>query len=210
MKRYLGLLALAMVANVLACNDHDLEQPGTAVQVINAAVSTAKAEGPLLVTVIGELKNTTDEKVDNLVLEARLTDANGKVVDVLSESVYGLVVPPGDQVSFRLQGAAAATAASYVNAQVRVVSAESHPRVPETPPKAGWGSIGEIAVAWAPMLLLILVWIVLARRFNGKGSNQHKMLLAVNEQNALLTRQSAAIESIAASLSAGNKKLDMG
>jgi hypothetical protein len=109
MKRLLFSLTLAIAFTAQACNDHELQQPNSALQVVNTTVSTAKAEGPMLVTVIGELKNTTTDKIDSLVLEAKLSDVNGRVIDVLSESMYGLVVPPGEQVSFRLQGAAATT-----------------------------------------------------------------------------------------------------
>lgn len=49
----------------------------------------------------------------------------------------------------------------------------------------------------------------MARKYSGKGSNQDKMLIAINEQNALLTRQSAAIEAIANALSSrGNSPVD--
>ena len=203
MKRLFSALALALSVNALACNDHELQQPDMALQVINASVSTAKAQGPMLVTVIGELKNTTAERIDNLVLEAKLTDSSGKTIDVLSESMYGLVVPAGEQVSFRLQGAAATTQATYANAQVRVVSAEGHSRSNKQSSSESNSQLREIAVSWGPMVLLVLVWFFLARKYNGKGSNQDKMLTAINEQNALLTRQSAAIEAIAAALSSG-------
>lgn len=203
MQRIFVTLLLAAAFAAHACNDHELQQPNSALHVVNTAVSTAKADGPMLVTVIGELKNTTTDKIDNLVLEAKLTDASGKVIDVLSEPMYGLVVPSGEQVSFRLQGAAATTQATYANAQVRVVSAEAHAASVNKSPNNGGRRIWELAVSWGPMLLIIVVWIVLARKYSGKGSNQDKMLSAINEQNMLLSRQSAAIESIAAALSAG-------
>ena len=205
MKRLFPAFALAVSLTAFACNDHELQQPDAALQVVNTSVSTAQAQGPMLVTVIGQLKNTTGEKIDNLVLEARLTDANGKVIDVLSESMYGLVVPPGEQVAFRLQGAAATTHATYANAQVRVVSAESHAKEQRQSSSERKNHLKELAISWGPMLLLILVWVLLARKYSGKGSNQDKMLNAINEQNALLTRQSAAVEAIAAALNSNRK-----
>ena len=205
MKRIFSALALALSLNAIACNDHELQQPDASLQVINTSVSTAKAQGPMLVTVIGELKNTTTEKIDNLILEAKLTDSSGKLIDVLSESMYGLVVPPGEQVSFRLQGAAATTQATYANAQVRVVSAEGHSKSNKQSSGESKSHFAELAVSWGPMILLVLVWVFLARKYSGKGSNQDKMLTAINEQNALLTRQSAAVEAIAAALSSAKK-----
>lgn len=205
MKRIFPALALALSINALACNDHDLLHPDVALKVISSSVSTVKAQGPMLVTVIGELKNTTDEKIDNLILEAKLTDSDGKVIDVLSESIYGLVVPAGEQVSFRLQGAAATTQATYANAQVRVVSAESHSRSTKQSSSESKSQLRELAVSWGPMVLLVLVWLFLVRKYNGKGSNQDKLLTAINEQNALLTRQSSAVEAIAAALNSSKK-----
>jgi ATP-dependent Zn protease len=205
MKRIFSTLALALSLNAIACNDHELQQPDAALQVINTSVSTANAQGPMLVTVIGELKNTTTEKIDNLILEAKLTDSSGKVIDVLSESMYGLVVPPGEQVSFRLQGAAATTQATYASAKVRVVSAEGHSRSNKQSSGESKSHFAELAVSWGPMILLVLVWVFLARKYSGKGSNQDKMLTAINEQNALLTRQSAAVEAIASALSSTKK-----
>jgi ATP-dependent Zn protease len=206
MKKRFAALALAMSASAMACNDHELQRPDEALLVVESSVSTAQAQGPMLVTVIGQLKNTTDEKIDNLVLEARLTDAAGKVIDVLSEPIYGLVVPPGEQVSFRLQGAAATTHATYANAQVRVVSAESHAKESSSSSPARKNQWVDLAVSWGPMLLLVLVWIYLTRKQSGKGSYQDKLLNAMNEQTALLTRQSAAVEAIAAALSSSNRK----
>lgn len=205
MKKIFSTLTLALSLNAIACNDHELQQPDASLQVINISVSTAKAQGPMLVTVIGELKNTTTEKIDNLILEAKLTDSSGKVIDVLSESMYGLVVPPGEQVSFRLQGPAATTQATYANAQVRVVSAEGHSKSNKQSSGESKSHFAELAVSWGPMILLVLVWVFLARKYSGKGSNQDKMLTAINEQNALLTRQSAAVEAIAAALSSAKK-----
>jgi hypothetical protein len=205
MKKVIPAIALLLSINTFACVDHSLLQPDSALQVLNTSVSTASVQGPMLVTVIGELKNTTANKIDSLILEAKMTDASGKVIDVLSESVYGLVVPPGEQVSFRLQGAAATTSAKYANAQVRVVSAEAHPMASAQPSPSLFNRLTEIAISWGPMILLLLVWVFLARKYSGKGSTQDKMLKALVEQNALLTQQVAAIGAISTALGASKQ-----
>ena len=48
------------------------------------------------------------------------------------------------------------------------------------------------------MLLLIVVWIFLARKYSGKGSPQQRLVELMVEQNALLARQASAIETFAA------------
>lgn len=94
---------------------------------------------------------------------------------------------------------------SVTNAQVRVVSAESHAMAAGRSSPNRKNQLIEFAMSWGPMLLLILVWIFFVRKFNGKGSCHDKLLNAMNEQNALLMRQSAAVESIATALNSNNK-----
>lgn len=198
MKKTASLFLILLASSSFAFVDHDLKDPSASVQIMDAAVKTSKSDGLLFVTVLGTFKNTTESKIDNLVVEAKLTDTGGKVIDVLSQPIYGLVVPAGQQVAFRLQGPAAAAQGAYVGVEARVVSAEAHtssiPRLdqPET------NRFVDFLVSWGPMLLLIAVWIFLARKYSGKGSTQDKMLAAINEQNALLAKQVSAIEIIAA------------
>jgi len=182
----------------------DLQDPNNALKVVNTSVITSKSGGAPIVTVIGELRNNTNNKIDELVVEAKLTNSNGKVIDVISGPIYGLVIPAGQQVAFRLQEPAAADQSSYSGVKVRIISGESyiHTR-PLHNSKNNYSPYTEILISWAPMILIILVWIVMAKKFSGKGSNQAKMLAALSEQNSLLEKQVAAIESIA---SASNKK----
>jgi ATP-dependent Zn protease len=197
MKKLVSLPLLLLASHTLACADHELPDPSASVQIVEATVSTSKTDGPLFVTVLGSFKNTTGSKIDSLVVEAKLTNSSGKVIDVLSQPVYGLVVPAGQQVAFRLQGPAAVKEGLYAGVQARVVSAEAH--APSTPRAAKQESnrVIDFLASWGPMLLLIAVWIFLARKYSGKGSTQEKMLVAIGEQNALLAKQISAIEVIA-------------
>ena len=204
MKKLVSLFLVFLASGSIACADHDLKDPSASVKIVDAAVNTSKSDGPLFVTVLGAFKNITESKIDNLVVEAKLTDSSGRVIDVLSQPIYGLVVPAGQQVAFRLQGPAAATQGAYVGVQARVVSAEAHA---PSAPRAGKQEANrfvDFLVSWGPMLLLIAVWIFLARKYSGKGSTQDKMLAAINEQNALLAKQASSIEIIAAAASQRN------
>lgn len=53
--------------------------------------------------------------------------------------------------------------------------------------------------------MLILVWVVLARKYSGKGSAHQRSVELIAEQNALLGKQLAAIESIATAASKSSK-----
>ncbi len=60
-------------------------------------------------------------------------------------------------------------------------------------------------MAWGPMLLLIVVWLLLARKASSKGSFQERMLAGMQEQNALLGRQVSALEAIASKSGTADK-----
>ena len=127
-------------------------------------------------------------------VEAKLADSTGKVIEVLTESLYGITVPAGQQVAFRMQGSAAASESAYASVQARVTSGETQKARPQQKPES---RIIAFLVSWGPMLVLILVWVYLARKFNGKGSLQNRTVDLIAEQNAILTKQLAAIETIA-------------
>jgi ATP-dependent Zn protease len=201
MKTFVSLMFCLIASSAYACGDHDLPNPSSSVQIVGTTVSTSKTDGTVFVTVLGSFKNITESKIDGLMVEAKLTDSRGKVIDVLSEPIYGLVVPAGQQVAFRLQGRAAAKEGAYAGVQVRVVSAEAHARSAPRAAKQEANPFVDFLISWGPMILLIAVWILLARKYNGKGSTQAKMLAAINEQNSLLTKQISAIEAIASAAS---------
>jgi ATP-dependent Zn protease len=185
-----------------------LQDPNSQVQIVEASVTTTKTDGAVLVSVIGELRNTTNNKIDEIVIEAKLKNSKGKVIDVISEPVYGLVVPAGQQVAFRLQAPAAANQSSYSGVTARVISGNSN--IPSTLRTSTQKSSKYLKalISWAPIILLILVWIILARKYGGKGSNQEKMLATFIEQNALLAKQISAIETIASAASAQKRSGD--
>ncbi|RTL00095.1 MAG: hypothetical protein EKK65_08540 [Lysobacterales bacterium] len=205
MRPLLLILPLTLASTAVAACAQDLQNPDSAIEVVNASISTFRTEGPLLTTVIGELHNTTNDRIDELVIEARLTDASGKLIDVISEPVYGLVAPAGQNVAFRLQAQAAAAAEAYAGVSVRVISAQTHPPAPARARAPEPSRIPDWLMAWWPMLLFILIWLLLVRKASGKGSFQERMLAGMQEQNALLGRQVSALEAIASKSGTADK-----
>jgi hypothetical protein len=195
--RLAAALLLALAAPCLTCGAAVLENPGDAVKVVDARIITRQQEGrDNVVTVLGSLKNETGQPVSALAVEARLLDAQGQLVDVLTDKFYDIAIMPGEQAAFRLQGSAASPLAAYAQVQARVTSGE---RREAEPPKAqsGWGwnrdTLMSLLVSWGPMLLLIAVWIVFIRLASSKKSPQ---LNLIAEQNALVQRQAAALEKL--------------
>jgi len=198
----IALSSLLATSAAAACCDAELKDPSASVRVLQPIIKVQRHDAGLVVTVLGELENTTEATVDDLVVEARIADANGQVADVLTQSLYGIVVPPGQRVAFRLQAPAASPEASYSSVKARVTSGEGHRPSPRgSDGKDRESALLSFLVSWGPMLLLILVWVVLARKYSGKGSPQQRLVELMVEQNALLARQASAIESI---VSTGN------
>lgn len=191
----LALLGLALPA--FACCTTDLRDPSTSVRVIAAKVVTTKSEGAVVVSVLGELQNTTEATVDDLVVEARLLDSKGEQVDTLTQSLYGLKILPLGKLAFRLQGTAAAASDAYVSVSARVTSGVAQAPSPmRSASEKGENVIVSFLVSWGPMLLLVLVWIVLARKYSGKGSPQQRLVQLMEEQNVLFSKQVAALEAL--------------
>jgi hypothetical protein len=90
----LALSGLAYCAAALA-EQTELTNPDAAVKVVDARFILGQPKaGEQGVTVLGNLKNETGQPVSDLVVEARLLDAQGQVVDVLTDKVYPIVVMP--------------------------------------------------------------------------------------------------------------------
>jgi hypothetical protein len=175
----------------LACCSDELENPGAAVKVVDTQFVTGEeSENPMAsLTVLGALKNETKQSVNNIVVEAKLLDSNGQVVDVLNEELYGIVVMPGDQVMFRIQGFRASPKASYAQVQARVTSARSDST--GTKSKVDW--LGGLAMWW-PLFVLVAVLIWLSRK---SRCDVRKSVAMQAEGVALMQRKVAALEKIA-------------
>lgn len=207
MKRALVAMLMAAAGSCWAYGGEPLKDPSAAVQVVNAQVRVTPAKDKCCtnVAVLGEFKNLTPTPVSELVVEAKMLDATGQTIDVLTQSVYGVVVMPGDQVAFKVSGNGASAPEAYAQVQARVTSGEAG-EVEDVPnlrgEPVGWfQSWGEpLLISWGPMLLLIGVWVAVLRNGGGKKSQGNRTLALIEEQNALIARQAVALETLAASM----------
>ncbi len=197
LKHLLAISLFTMAGTAFACCNSELKAPSSAVKVIDPTFSVRMAESRPVVTVLGTFQNTTENTVGSLVVEAKLTDSAGKLVDVLTEALYGINVPAGQQVAFRMQGAAAANESAYAGVQARVTSGETQQAKPRGEQKTD-NRFVSFLITWWPVLLVVLVWLYLIRKQTGKNSPQNRALNLIAEQNIILTKQLAAIETIAA------------
>jgi len=166
----------------------------TTVSITDVSLSYCQSNGSPFVTTIGTIKNASDSPIEDLVIEVKYFDADKKLIDVVTQPVYGLVVPASQEVAFRIRDVADKPKAAYVSNTVRVISAE--PRVTQQPrPKqSSFSWIVDLLVSWGPMLLLIAVWIFFMQRMSKKGSPQVRTIELIEKQNAILERLATAVE----------------
>jgi len=175
-----------------ACVQRPPFDPGS-VSVIGLSLTYSKSEGTSFVTTIGTIKNSSELLIEDLVVEVKYFNADQKLIDVVTQPVYGLVVPASQEVAFRIRDVADKPKAAYVSNTVRVISAEQRATQQSQPaqPSFSWS---ELLVSWGPMLLLIGVWIIFMRKMNKKGSPQVRTIELIERQNAILERIAAAAE----------------
>ena len=207
--RILLSLLLAMSGTASACDyQQDFDESGAALQVLRPTFTVGSGDSApeskaVMLTVLGELKNTSKSCIENIVVEVKFFDAQNKLVDANTEPVPGVEVLPGREVAFRTVVFATRPKESYSSMTARVVAAEQKitkkPRPVE--PERSW--LEDFIISWSPMLLLIGIWMFFMYRMNtSKKSPQAKARALVADQNAILREQLKALEKIATSLEA--------
>ena len=143
------------------------------------------------VTALAELTNKATTRVSDLVVEVRYLDAQGRMVDATTQSLYGVRIAPGATAAVQVESAAAQPRTSYATAQLRIVDLV-FPQSQSDSKRSFWI---EMLFSWGPMLLLIGVWVFLMRRYSVDYQKRYAELMA--EQNQWMARQVAALEALA-------------
>ena len=152
-----------------------------------------------LIIVLAKATNTSDKALQNPTFEARLFDAQGKLVDAFTDTSYDLVLMPGQEVAVRIMDRARFGAERYARAQMRLVFGKFDHPDEENPSGPGLNigqTVRDLLMAWGPVLLLIGVWLWLIKRSNGLHY-QKEVLELMKSNNELQARQTAAIEKMA-------------
>lgn len=192
------LLTFTFAANACA-EQHAPDDAGSFLKVSDSVFSYSRTEGGNVITTIGTIKNLSAARVGEIVVEVKYFDRNKTLIDSVTQPLYGIVVPPSQEVSFRARDTADKPRDSYVSSAVRVISAEQQ-IIRQSNSKNNSSVWVELLVSWAPMLLLISVWIFFMRRMNRKDSPQKQSVELMKQQNATLTRQLDALERLAAAV----------
>lgn len=189
------MLTSAVTSNACA-EQHALPDASDVLKISETVFSYSQEASRNLITTIGTIKNTTNATAEELVVEVKYFDRDKTLIDSVTQPLYGIVVPPGQQVSFRVRDSADKPKTAYASSVARIASAEQ--RVSKQPPAKNNSSfLTDIFISWAPMLLLIAVWIYFMRKMNRKDSPQKKTLDLIEKQNATLARQLEVLERLA-------------
>jgi ATP-dependent Zn protease len=187
------LILCTTATSALACTDGTVPDDLAARLAISVGATTVSRDQPAaVVTTIGTIHNSSSVCADEIEIELKYLNESGKLVDVVTQPLFGIVVPPGGEVSFRVREDADKPKELYARTEARVVSAEgksagrSHAR--------STSGFMDVALSWAPMLLVIVFWVVMMRRFAGKNSPQRQSLLMLERQVATLDRIAKALE----------------
>lgn len=203
MKMRLGLFAallflLSIPLQAACTKPNNPEFDPQTIEISGASLSYSKTEGPSWITTIGTLKNTSPFKLEDILVEVKYFDAEGKLVDVLTESLYEVTLQPSQEISFRVRGVADKAEKNYVSTTVRVVSAYT-----TTPPKNTENDNSfhwlNYLLTWAPMLLFIIVWCLYIWYVSNKKSPQWRTISLLEQQQTLYAEQLKLIERIAIS-----------
>lgn len=203
-QRFAGAIALALgIASstpaLARCTPH-VGEPDivdtSMLEVKASSVDVSVDGGRRWVTTLGTIANPSRNCFQNVVLELQYFDAAKNHVDTLSETLEGVVVPAGETVQFRVREPASRDAAAYVSQSVRVVDADMR----WTKAPAATNAFVDLLTSWAPMLILIAVWIYFIRRSSSGKSLQGRMFAVMEQQLEVARAQSLAIQKAAAAL----------
>jgi len=202
-KKTIGALALILTlaaSSAIACSRVDAVSGNAKdLSIGTAAFSVADGGGRPVLTTLGTIKNGSANCLGSILVEVKYFDAKNGLIDTITETLYGVVVPGEGEVAFRVSDAASRPKEAYATQTIRVVSAEPKGVRPRTP-RSTMDTLGEYLLNWAPMLLLIGVWIFFMRRSKRKDSPQIRTITLIEEQNALFDAQNKLLARIAAAV----------
>jgi hypothetical protein len=190
----MAVLSLVLATSAWSCEEHEI---GTALSVLNVSFNYSKDGEAAFITALGEIQNSSPDRAEDVVVEARYFDAEKKLVDVVTEHIYGFVVPAGQKVAFRVRDLADKPKGAYVTSDVRVVSAHASNATAGRSSKRETPLVLQLLFNAFPILLLIAVWVFFMRRYQGKSSPQMRSLDLIEKQAGTLERQLATLERLA-------------
>ena len=165
-------------------------------KIIKSETNYSESPNCRYITCIGEIQNLTDDVWDDLVVEVKYFNSNGALIDTETESLYSYVLQAKDTIPFRVRIQADRNASEYSTHSVRITSAERKSRYEsQNSPKKKSSLISNILISWAPMIILIGVWVLFMRFYlSNKRSPQAKSIELLKNQAILIEKHNQLFE----------------
>lgn len=179
-------------APVMACAPPtpDASEPdASALAVVEPRLERAQGSDAAVLATLVSLKNTSSVCFDDIVIEARYFDDGKQLIDSKTEAFFGIVVPPGKTVAFRLDNKPLHSLERYATQEVTVVSAA--PRHSTAAP--GGGALNRL-IEWLPFFVFLAVLLWFMQSLRSKKSPQNRSLILMTEQVRQLERIAEALE----------------
>ena len=159
-----------------------------------------KNENILSIYVVGRFVNKQQYPIKNIVIESQFFDKNGDLIDVATEDLYSTVVPANGEAACKVFTNAIKDQEIYKNYKINILSLTQEEPCESNKSKLADNVFIQILISCAPILFLIVVWVLLARKYSGKNSPQQKSLFLIEKQNELFEQQNAYLKCIAESI----------
>lgn len=194
-KNLVVLLLLAFSSlQALACTENESSDalPGK-LQAKVASIHFTQGENRNFITTLGTLKNSSRACAQDLVLEVTYANAQGQVIDVVTQNLNELVIPAADEVGFRIYDVAMQPQGAYASSKVRVLSATSK----VTPESSSLAA--SLLANWGPVAIFFfaLFWFLRRLTKNPKSPAQRSLAM-MEQQTEILAQQARMLERLAA------------
>ncbi|NHZ93198.1 hypothetical protein F2P45_29920 [Massilia sp. CCM 8733] len=182
---------LAFSGAALACGrDGTVAVPLAQVSLQQVAFTPSDDGRKLLV--FGILKNTSAQRLRNVMLELRFFDDKHVLVDTFTRCVDNVIAPPAGEVGWRIRETIHDQMAPYASREVRIVSAEViQPGVAQSKVSP---FTRELLLTWIPVLAGIGMLVYLLRKVAGKHSSSSKAVVLMEAQIAYFEKNLHLLE----------------
>ncbi len=188
---------LSLILFVFSTSIYAQGEGDSKTEIIEPQLLLHEHESSLYAVTIGKIRNNTAHTLEDLVIEVRYFDSNGKLVDVAVDRQYSISIPPNDEIAFKMQTLAAAPESKYASQSVRVVNAQEDIPCPDRSSSDADNPWMQSLARWWPFLLMITIWIALTRTNGGKDSPQRRMVGQMDRQTELVEAQNIELKRIA-------------
>ncbi|CUI06077.1 hypothetical protein [Massilia antarctica] len=185
---------LAISGTAFACGRDGTTSVPLAQLAVREATFSVSVDGRTATT-FGTLKNSSANRVREVMFEVKYFDTKHALVDTFTRCVDNVIAPAAGEVAFRLREHLYQPAEAYVSQEVRVVSAEAIAPSPQQSALSPF--MRELLITWLPLLALLGFLIYFMKRLIGKKSATTDALALMNAQIAHLGTQALMLERLA-------------